>query len=79
MTWKVKDIAVTKEAVPGKLILTRAQNSGTIFVTATIDNGGKPVSRSVAIKVTEPKRDAWVVRKPEKDEKAGEQPVLCPG
>ena len=44
--WTVGDIAVTHAAVPpsvgdpGSLRLTRAQNSGTATVTATIDNGG---------------------------------------
>lgn len=53
----------------GKLILKRAQNSGTLTVSATISNGGKPVTKSVTIAVTEPKTDAWVERLPAKDEK----------
>ena len=37
--------AVIKEVAPGKLILKRAQNSGKLTVTATISNGGKPVTQ----------------------------------
>jgi hypothetical protein len=72
--WSVGDIAVTHAAVPasdgdpGSLRLTRAQNSGTATVTATIDNGGAPVTRSVSIAVREPARDAWVHRTPGADE-----------
>ena len=62
-------IAVIKEVAPGKLILKRAQNSGKLTVTATISNGGKPVTQSATIAVTEPKSDPWVARTPAKDEK----------
>jgi hypothetical protein len=57
---------------PGKLILTRAQNSGKLTVTATLSNGGKPVTQSVDIMVTEPKSDPWLARTPAKDEKPEE-------
>ncbi len=67
--WTVSPMAVIKEVAPGKLILTRAQNSGTMTVTATISNGGKPVTQTATIAVTEPKRDAWVARLPAQDEK----------
>ncbi|MEI7911912.1 MAG: DUF2341 domain-containing protein [Verrucomicrobiota bacterium] len=67
--WIVAGLAVIKEVVPGKLILTRAQNSGLMTVTAIIDNGGKPTTRTISIKVSEPKSDAWAVRRPAKDEK----------
>ncbi len=67
--WSVSDIAVIKESAPGKLILKRAQNSGTMTVTATVDNGGTPTTHTATITVAEPKRDAWVVRTPEKEEK----------
>ncbi len=53
----------------GKLTLTRAQNSGTLKVTATLSNGGKPISQTVQIAVTEPASDPWVQRTPGKDEK----------
>ena len=67
--WSAGPFAVIKELAPGKLILTRAQNSGKLVVTATISNGGKPVTQSVTIEVKEPKRDPWVARTPAKDEK----------
>ena len=67
--WSVSPFAVIKEVAPGKLILKRAQNSGPLVVTATASNGGKPVTQSATIAVTEPKRDAWVARIPDKDEK----------
>jgi len=67
--WSVLDIAVIKEVVPGKLILKRAQNSGTITVTASVDNGGTPTTHAVTIMVQEPKKDAWVQRIPAEDEK----------
>jgi hypothetical protein len=69
MAWTVGEIAVAKRAVPGKLVLTRSQNSGTMTVTATIDNGGKPSTKSVQIAVTEPAKDDWVARTPAADEK----------
>ncbi len=68
-TWTVSDIAVIKEIVPGKLIFKRAQNSGTMTVTATVHNGGKPTTQAATIKVVEPNKDAWVQRTPAKDEK----------
>ncbi len=68
-TWTVSDIAVIKEMAPGKLILKRAQNSGTMTVTAAIQNGGAEVTAATTILVNEPKKDAWVERTPAKDEK----------
>jgi hypothetical protein len=67
--WSVSPFAVIKEVAPGKLILKRSQNSGKLTVSATISNGGKPVTQSAAIAVTEPKTDPWVARVPDKDEK----------
>jgi hypothetical protein len=67
--WSVGDIAVIKETAPGKLILHRAQNSGPLTVTLALGNGGPEVVRSVTIAVTEPARDPWVARMPDKDEK----------
>ncbi len=67
--WRVSPFAVIQEVAPGKLILTRAQHSGKLTVTATISNGGKPVTQTTTIDVTEPKSDAWVGRTPAKDEK----------
>lgn len=67
--WSVGPLAVIKEVLPGKLRLTRAQNSGKLTVTATMSNGGQPVTQSVTIDVKEPKKDAWVKRVPGDDEK----------
>ena len=67
--WTAEPFAVTKEVTPGKLRLLRSQNSGKLTVTSTMSNGGKPVTQSVDIMVTEPKSDAWIVRTPAKDEK----------
>ncbi len=67
--WSVADIAVIKEARPGKLVLKRAQNSGKMILTATVDNDGKPTTQSIEIMVTEPAHDPWVARTPAKDEK----------
>ena len=68
-TWSVTPFAVIKEIAPDRLILKRAQNSGALTVTATLSNGGKSISQSATIAVTEPKRDAWVMRTAGKDEK----------
>jgi hypothetical protein len=68
-TWKVTDLATIQEAAPGKLVLKRAQNSGTLTVAVAIDNGGTPTTQSVNLVVTEPTKDAWVARAPAKDEK----------
>lgn len=72
VTWNVGPPAVIKDASPEKLILKRAQNSGKLTVTASISNGGEPVTQSCIIDVTEPQRDAWVRRVPDKDEKPEE-------
>jgi hypothetical protein len=60
--WKVGDFAVTRQIEPGKLILHRAQNSGTLTITATLDNGGTPVSQSAQVVVAEPRSDPWIAR-----------------
>jgi hypothetical protein len=72
MQWSAGPFATVKEAMPGKLRLLAAQNSGPLTVTATLSNGGTLVSRSVSIKVSEPQADAWVARIPERDEKPEE-------
>lgn len=68
ITWNVSDIAVIKENAPGKLLLRRAQNSGTLTVEATVQNGGQPTTRTATIVVTEPGHDAWAERIPAQDE-----------
>ncbi len=67
--WTVSGLAVIKKIEPGKLILTRAQNSGKMTVTATISNGGKPTTQAIQVMVNEPDKDVWVQRTPAKDEK----------
>ncbi|QDU19806.1 DUF2341 domain-containing protein [Urbifossiella limnaea] len=71
-TWNAGDIAVIKEVAPGKLMLTRAQNSGPLTVTATVSNGGAPTTRTATIAVREPATDPWVRRVPAKEEKPEE-------
>jgi hypothetical protein len=67
--WSVGPLAVIREVVAGKLVLRRAQASGTLNVTATLSNGGARISRSLEVSVTEPERDEWLERVPERDEK----------
>ena len=67
--WTVSGLAVTKQIAPGKLILKRAQNSGTLSIKLDLSNGGAKISSTVAIAVAEPEHDAWVERTPDKDEK----------
>jgi len=67
--WTVSGGAVTKEVVPGKLILKRSQYTGPITVKAAIDNGGAATIATMPIRITEPKSDPWVQRVPGKDEK----------
>ena len=67
-TWTLSGLAAIKDVLPGKLVLTRAQNSGKLRVTATLSNGGEPASRTSTLDVTEPERDAWVQRMPARDE-----------
>ncbi len=67
--WTVSGMAVIKEIVPGKLILKRAQNSGTMTVKLAVSNGGTEISAAATILVKEPEKDAWVQRTPDKDEK----------
>ena len=66
--WTVSGLATIKEIAPGKLVLKRAQNSGTLTVAVRIDNGGEPTVRTATIAVEEPKRDAWVERTPDPEE-----------
>jgi hypothetical protein len=68
-SWDVSGLATIQKSGQGKLALLRAQNSGKLIVTVTVQNGGTAVTQSAAIQVTEPKKDAWVQRVPEKTEK----------
>ena len=67
--WKVSGMATISEPGEGRLVLKRAQNSGSLTIELALDNGGAVVSRSVRIAVVEPKRDAWVKRISSADEK----------
>lgn len=69
MEWSAGPIAVIKEISADKLILKRSQNSGKLTVTATIHNGGKPITQTVTMNVREPKSDTWAARAPGRDEK----------
>ena len=68
-SWKVSGMATISEVGEGKLVLKRAQNSGTLTVELVLDNGGALISSSVRIAVEEAKQDAWVKRIPSADEK----------
>ncbi|MCH2181096.1 MAG: DUF2341 domain-containing protein [Mariniblastus sp.] len=67
--WSIDQIATLHTLHTDHLQLHRAQNSGPLVVTATIDNGGQATKRSVTIEVTEPTSDAWVERPVGPDEK----------
>jgi hypothetical protein len=67
--WSTKGLAVIKEISPGKLLLKRAQNSGTLDIKLTLSNGGTEVSATTTLTVKEPAKDVWVQRMPAKDEK----------
>jgi hypothetical protein len=62
--WNIDGLAAIRQVEPGKLILKRAMNSGTLSVTAVIDNGGGKVMRTVKIDVKEPSpsAEAWQSR-----------------
>ena len=62
--WEVSGLATIKDEAPGKLVLSRAQNSGTMTVTLSLANGGEAVVASADIVVREPETDAWVPRVP---------------
>ena len=70
--WSVDGLAAIKQITPGKLILKRSQGSGDLIVKVAIGNGGKATVHSVSIRVSEPKKDAWVKRVPAKDERPEE-------
>lgn len=71
-TWTVSGIAAIQETASGKLLLKRAQNSGKLIVTLSVNNGGAETVHTATILVHEPKQDVWVQRTPAKDEKPEE-------
>jgi hypothetical protein len=58
--WEVSGLATIKDEEPGKLLLSRAQNSGKMTVTLSLSNGGDAVTASADVAVQEPEKDAWV-------------------
>jgi len=58
--WKVSGLATINDEVAGKLILTRAQNSGKMTVKLSLTNGGDAGIASTNVTVKEPATDAWV-------------------
>jgi hypothetical protein len=67
--WSASGLAVAKEVAPGKLLLKRAQNSGTLNIKLTLSNGGADVVATTTMTVKAPAKDAWVQRTPARDEK----------
>ena len=76
--WSVPSLVESKEILPGKLVLSRARNSGKLRIAVAVSNGGPPVSASVEIAVKEPKTMPGCPRTPDKGREARGQPVLCP-
>lgn len=72
ISWEAGPFAVVPDAAPDRLRLLHAFKSGRLVVTATLANGGRAVSRSTEIAVTQPGHDAWVPRVPDADEKPEE-------
>ncbi|MEC9093277.1 MAG: DUF2341 domain-containing protein, partial [Planctomycetota bacterium] len=66
--WKITGLATINDEEPGKLVLSRAQNSGQLTVWLTLNNGGETVSASADVAVREPERDQWVAWIPEGQE-----------
>ena len=66
--WSVEPLATVREIQGHDLILKRALQEGQLTVTATIDNGGTPIRRSVTLTVQPPSHDAWVQQVPESTE-----------
>jgi len=67
--WQADSFAVTQEARGATLRLLRAQRDGELVVTATVDNGGAPVTARARIEVTRPAKMSRVERPPESDER----------
>lgn len=67
-SWNVRGMATIYRAKTDQLNLIRAQNSGTLTIDLSLDNGGHPVTRSKQITVKEPLNDPWVSRIPTEDE-----------
>lgn len=62
--WSVDDVAAITTPTADRLVLNRSLGSGPLRITATIDNGGAPVTRSAVISVQEPapSQEPWITR-----------------
>jgi hypothetical protein len=89
-SWEISGLAATKHEEPGKLILTRAQNSGKMTVKLSLSNGGDTIPAYTDIIVQEPETDLWIHRIPGENEmpvegqfyardKSGEGTLFCMG
>lgn len=69
--WTVDGLATIRRVEPGKLVLERAQNSGTLTVHVAVDNGGAKVAASTKIEVREPpaEHEPWIARPLTADER----------
>jgi hypothetical protein len=66
--WEVSGLATIKDEKPGKLVLSRAQNSGKMCVKLSLSNGGDSVMASTEVAVEEPETDVWVPWVPTENE-----------
>ncbi len=61
--WTTDNVAVGKQVVPGKLILTRALGNGRLRISVEIDNGGPPVTKTLEVVVNQ--HSSWgIVARP---------------
>jgi hypothetical protein len=67
-SWKTGEIATTREVASDRLRLLRAERDGTLTVTATLDNGGQPITKTCTIQVATPESQPWITRTPGPDE-----------
>lgn len=67
-SWSVRGMATIHQTKSEQLHLIRAQNSGTVTIELSLNNGGRVVTRSKQIIVKEPVSDPWVLRIPTDDE-----------
>ena len=58
--WEVSGLATLKDEEPGKLVLSRAQNSGKMTVKLSLANGGDAIIAATDVAVQQPETDAWV-------------------
>lgn len=55
--WRIDGVAVIKDVHDRALVIHRAQGTGPMTVTATVDNGGARISKSILIQVNEPDKE----------------------